>query len=259
MGKVSQEQADARSLMTGRIVDSYTNIATVKLFSHSQREEAYAREAMDGSCRRATGRCGWPRSAHPAVRAERRRCCSRWARSASGCGCTATSAWARSRWPRRWRCACWACRTGSCGNSALFENIGTVRDGISSISLPRTVDDAPGASRWSPVTGDIRFDDVSFHYGKGRGVIEGLDLHIAPGEKIGLVGRSGAGKSTLVNLLLRFYDVEAGASPSTAGHRDVTQDSCARRSAWSRRTPRCCTARCARTSSTAAPTRPRPR
>jgi ATP-binding cassette subfamily B multidrug efflux pump len=94
--------------------------------------------------------------------------------------------------------------------SALFENIGVVRDGISSISLPRVVADQPGARPLGPVRGDIRFDKVSFHYGKQAGVIEGLDLAIKPGEKIGLVGRSGAGKSTIVNLLLRFYDREAG-------------------------------------------------
>ena len=94
--------------------------------------------------------------------------------------------------------------------SALFENIGTVHDGISSISLPPTVDDAPDAPALPQVRGDVRFEDVAFHYGKGSGVIEHLALHIAPGEKIGVVGRSGAGKSTLVNLLLRFHDVEAG-------------------------------------------------
>ncbi len=94
--------------------------------------------------------------------------------------------------------------------SALFENIGTVHDGINSISLPPTVDDAPGAPALAHVRGDIRFEGVSFHYGKNHGVIEGLDLHVRAGEKIGLVGRSGAGKSTLVNLLLRFHDVERG-------------------------------------------------
>ncbi|MFX6044746.1 ATP-binding cassette domain-containing protein, partial [Acinetobacter baumannii] len=81
-----------------------------------------------------------------------------------------------------------------------------VKDGIGSISLPHVVDDAPGAPALAVAAGGIRFEDVSFHYGKGGGVIEGLTLDIAPGEKVGLVGRSGAGKSTLVNLLLRFHD-----------------------------------------------------
>ena len=94
--------------------------------------------------------------------------------------------------------------------SQLFENIGTVHDGINSISLPPTVDDAPGAQPLPRVRGDVRFEDVSFHYGQGSGVIEGLSLHIRAGERIGVVGRSGAGKSTLVNLLLRFHDVENG-------------------------------------------------
>jgi ATP-binding cassette subfamily B multidrug efflux pump len=94
--------------------------------------------------------------------------------------------------------------------SALFENIGTVRDGINSISLPRLVSDVPEAKPIGAVKGHIRFDDVTFTYGSDKGVIEGLTLDIKPGEKIGLVGRSGAGKSTLVNLLLRFYDLESG-------------------------------------------------
>jgi ATP-binding cassette subfamily B multidrug efflux pump len=95
--------------------------------------------------------------------------------------------------------------------SALFENIGTVRDGINSLSLPAVVHDKPGAKAIAPVNGDIRFDNVAFHYGKQSGVIDGLNLHIRPGEKVGLVGRSGAGKSTIVNLLLRFYDREGGS------------------------------------------------
>ncbi|MFZ1772521.1 MAG: ABC transporter ATP-binding protein, partial [Rhizobiaceae bacterium] len=95
--------------------------------------------------------------------------------------------------------------------SALFENIGTVEDGITSISAPRLVQDAPGAADLSVPKGAITFKDMTFHYGKESGIIEKLNLAIKPGEKIGLVGRSGAGKSTLVNLLLRFYDLEGGA------------------------------------------------
>src|SRR5690606_37687781 len=89
-------------------------------------------------------------------------------------------------------------------------NIGTVQDGINSISRPQLVKDVPDARRLEVARGEIRFDHVRFHYGKGQGVMDDLHLHIRPGEKIGLVGRSGAGKSTLVNLLLRFYDVEDG-------------------------------------------------
>jgi ATP-binding cassette subfamily B multidrug efflux pump len=110
--------------------------------------------------------------------------------------------------------------------SQLFENIGTVRDGISSISLPRVVTDKPGAQPIGKVEGDIRFENVAFHYGKKGGVIDGLNLHIRPGEKIGLVGRSGAGKSTIVNLLLRFYDRQSGAIRIDGKDiAEVTQDS----------------------------------
>jgi ATP-binding cassette subfamily B multidrug efflux pump len=94
--------------------------------------------------------------------------------------------------------------------SALFENVGTVKTGIAAFAQSSALKDAAGARALPAVRGDIRFDHVSFHYGKAGGVIEGLDLHIKPGEKIGLVGRSGAGKSTVVNLLLRFYDTERG-------------------------------------------------
>jgi len=94
--------------------------------------------------------------------------------------------------------------------SGLFENIGTVQDGIASISLPRLVEDRPGAKDIAVTKGEIRFDDIRFHYGKQKGVIESLSLTVEPGEKVGIVGRSGAGKSTLVNLLLRFYDLENG-------------------------------------------------
>ena len=94
--------------------------------------------------------------------------------------------------------------------SGLFENIGTVQDGIASISLPRLVEDKPGAKDIVVTSGEIRFDDIRFHYGKQKGVIENLSLAVRPGEKVGMVGRSGAGKSTLVNLLLRFYDLESG-------------------------------------------------
>jgi ATP-binding cassette subfamily B multidrug efflux pump len=94
--------------------------------------------------------------------------------------------------------------------SGLFENIGTVQDGIGSISLPRLVEDRPGAPDLAVKRGGIEFDHIHFHYGKGKGVIEDLSLTVRAGEKVGLVGPSGAGKSTLVNLLLRFYDLEGG-------------------------------------------------
>jgi ATP-binding cassette, subfamily B, multidrug efflux pump len=110
--------------------------------------------------------------------------------------------------------------------SALFENVGTVQDGIASISLPRIVDDKPDAVALVVPRGEIVFDDVRFHYGKQKGVLEKLDLTIRPGEKVGVVGRSGAGKSTLVNLLLRFYDIEGGRLMIDGQNiADVTQES----------------------------------
>jgi len=95
--------------------------------------------------------------------------------------------------------------------NGIFENVGTVQDGITTISQERTVVDAEGAMPLVVTRGEVRFDDIHFHYGKQHGVIGGLDLVVRPGEKIGLVGPSGAGKSTLVNLLLRLYDLEDGS------------------------------------------------
>jgi ATP-binding cassette, subfamily B, multidrug efflux pump len=227
IGKVSQAQADARSMMTGRIVDSYTNISTVKLFSHSSREEAYAREAMDdflGTVYRqmrlftvlhvgtnflnasllfSVGAVGiWL-----------------WLQDSMSPGAIAVALGLVMRFQGMSQWVMWEM-------SALFENIGTVKDGIGSISLPRLVQDPPGAKTLVVTTGEIRFENVSFHYGKQKGVIENLNLHIRPGEKIGLVGRSGAGKSTVVNLLLRFYDRESGViTIDGTDIATVTQDS----------------------------------
>ena len=212
LGKVAEQQADARSLMTGRIVDSYTNISTVKLFSHSHREEAYAKDAMDG----------FLSSVHKQMRMfsllnitiTAMNCLLLFSVFALGiwlwlpgivtAGAIAVSAALVMRLQGMSHWVMWEF-------SALFENIGTVRDGINSLSLPAVVHDKPGAKAIAPVNGDIRFDNVAFHYGKESGVIDGLDLHVRPGEKVGLVGRSGAGKSTIVNLLLRFYDRQSGA------------------------------------------------
>ena len=211
MGKVSQLQADARSTMTGRIVDSYTNIATVKLFSHSRREQAYAHEAMDGFLATVYRQMQLATTVNAAlytlnmalVFAVAALGIWLWLHGHASVGAVAVAAALALRLLGMSHWIMWEL-------SALFENIGTVHDGINSISLPPTVDDAPGAPALAQVRGEVRFQDVAFHYGKGGGVIEHFDLQIAPGEKIGLVGRSGAGKSTLVNLLLRFHDVEAG-------------------------------------------------
>ena len=211
MARISQQQADARSLMTGRIVDSYTNIATVKLFSHSQREQAYAREAMDGFLDTVHRQMRLSTIVSAINYALNMALLSSvaalgiwlWLQGAVSTGSIAVAVALALRMLGMSQWIMWEL-------SALFENIGTVQDGINSISLPPTVDDAPGAPPLTRVHGDIRFDGVTFHYGKGSGVLEDFDLHVRPGEKIGVVGRSGAGKSTLVNLLLRFHDREGG-------------------------------------------------
>jgi ATP-binding cassette subfamily B multidrug efflux pump len=110
--------------------------------------------------------------------------------------------------------------------ASLFEHVGTVRDGINTLARPRAIEDRPGATELAVSRGEIRFEHVSFGYGSARRVVDDLSLYIRPGEKIGLVGRSGAGKSTVVNLLLRFYDVEAGRIPIDGQDiAAVTQDS----------------------------------
>lgn len=227
MGKISQSQADARSMMTGRIVDSYTNIATVKLFSHSNREEAYAKEAMDQFLDTVYRQMRLFTVLHMLVLWSNALLLFSvgavgiwlWMGGAMSPGALAVSLGLVMRFQGMSQWVMWEM-------SSLFENIGTVRDGISSISLPRVVADKPDAKPLPPVTGDIKFENVSFHYGKKSGVIENLNLHIRPGEKIGLVGRSGAGKSTVVNLLLRFYDRAEGRI-LIDGHdiANVTQDS----------------------------------
>ena len=211
LGKVSEEQADARSLMTGRIVDSYTNIQTVKLFSHARREASYAQDGMSSfldtvyrSMRLVTQLYAWLYIINSMLLvAVGALSIWLWLGSAVSIGAVAVVIglvlrfWGMSQW------IMWEV-------SSLFENVGTVQDGIGSISLPRLVEDRPGAKDITVAKGDIEFESIRFHYGKQKGVIEDLSLFVRSGEKVGLVGRSGAGKSTLVNLLLRFYDLEKG-------------------------------------------------
>jgi ATP-binding cassette subfamily B multidrug efflux pump len=211
LGKVGQAQADARSLMMGRVSDAYTNISTVKLFSHGKREASYVRSAMQefmltarAQMRLVTGieivnftlnmlliigTAGvglW-----------------RWSLDEAGIGglAAATSMALRLNGISHW--VMWEM-------ARLFENLGTVEDGMNTLSRHNAVTDRPDAKPLQVTRGEIRFEQVSFGYGENKRVIEGFNLTIAPGEKIGLVGRSGSGKSTLVNLLMRFYDIESG-------------------------------------------------
>lgn len=211
LGKVGEAQANARSTMTGRVVDSYTNIQTVKLFSHARREATFAREGMAGfldtvyrSMRLVTVLYGLLYILNALLLfSVTALALWLWLGQAVTIGAVAVviglvlRMWGMSQW------IMWEM-------SGVFENIGTVQDGIASISLPRLVEDRPGAKDIAVTKGEIQFDDIRFHYGKQKGVIESLSLTVKPGEKVGIVGRSGAGKSTLVNLLLRFYDLESG-------------------------------------------------
>ncbi len=208
--KVSEAQSDARAQMTGRIVDSYANIQTVKLFAHTQGEQDYALAAMDG----------FMKTVHAQMRLVTKLtfslhtlnslllagttavALSAWMKGSIGAGAIAVSIALvlRIRSMSDW--VLWEI-------AGLFENIGTVQDGIGTLSQPLLVADRSTKELAVP-RGEIRFADVNFHYGNGRDVLHGFNLTIAPGQKIGLIGRSGAGKSTLVNLLLRFHDVTSG-------------------------------------------------
>ncbi|WP_278356404.1 ABC transporter ATP-binding protein, partial [Idiomarina abyssalis] len=211
LGKVSAEQADARSNMTGRIVDSYTNIQTVKLFSHSQREAAFAHDGMDTflgtvhkQMRLVTQLYGFLYFINCALLfSSAATAIVLWMDNAVTLGAVAVVIGLVLRLFGMSQMVMWQMST-------LFESIGTVQDGIGSIAVPQRIVDEPDAPPLKVECGDIAFDHVRFHYGKGRGVMDDFNLHIKPGEKVGIVGRSGAGKSTLVNLLLRFYDVEGG-------------------------------------------------
>jgi ATP-binding cassette subfamily B multidrug efflux pump len=213
--KVSQKQADARSLMTGRIVDSYTNITTVKLFSHTSRESEYAKEGMSGFLNTVYPQmrlvtvlygCVWFSNAL-LVFSISALSIYLWLESVVSPGdiAVAVSLCLRLNGMSQW--VMWEV-------SSLFENIGTVQDGINTLSNPVDITDKPDAAAIKVNGGAIEFKNVNFGYAGPENstidVFKNLNIQIKPGEKVGLVGRSGAGKSTLVNLLLRFYDVQSG-------------------------------------------------
>ncbi|WP_342652384.1 ABC transporter ATP-binding protein/permease [Vibrio metschnikovii] len=225
--KISTEQADARSLMTGRIVDSYTNIMTVKLFSHSRRETDYAEQGMEGfldtvhrQMRLVTGFNICVEIAnYVLVFTIAAMSIYLWMGSAITVGAIAIAISLALRINGMSKWIMWEV-------GALFENMGTVVDGMKMLSKPIAIEDRPNAQTLQVREGKIEFENVSFHYGENKGVINHLNLTIKPGEKVGLVGRSGAGKSTLVNLLLRFHDVEGGAIKIDGQNiAEVTQDS----------------------------------
>src|SRR5450631_1358611 len=215
LGAVAMAQADARSMMTGRITDAYTNITTVKLFSHTQREASYVQGAMaeflQTVYRQMRMVTGFEIVNHilsmGLIASTAGVTLWLWTRGqvGGGAGAAATAMSLRLNGISHW--VMWEM-------ASLFEQIGTVQDGINTLARSPAVLDRPGAEPLRVTRGDIRFEHVSFAYGAAASaagpVIDRLNLHIRPGEKIGLVGRSGAGKSTIVNLLLRFYDIADG-------------------------------------------------
>ncbi|TDF34582.1 ABC transporter ATP-binding protein [Alteromonadaceae bacterium M269] len=209
--QVSQEQADARSIMTGRVIDSYTNITTVKLFAHAQRESEYAKEGMADflqtvypQMRLVTvlNACVWF-SNSLLVFSVAALSVYFWVNEIVSAGdiAVAVSLCLRLNGMSQW--IMWEV-------SSLFENIGSVQDGINTLSIPVDIKDKENAKALEMKGGEIEFKDINFAYDDKNRVFEDLNIRIKPGEKVGLVGRSGAGKSTLVNLLLRFYDVQEG-------------------------------------------------
>ena len=211
LSQQSRKFADSRSLLTGRIVDSYTNIMTVKLFAHAGKEELYARDAMQSMLK----------NNHQILRyltvlelflsiinalllfSVSWISLSLWLSGAGTVGAVAVSSalvlkfFGMSHWIM-WEM--WG----------LFENIGIARDSMSTIAQKQEVQDRSDADELIVRGGGIHFENIKFHYGKKSGVIEQLSLQIKPGEKVGIVGRSGSGKTTLMNILLRLYDLEGG-------------------------------------------------
>ena len=211
LSKTAQRQADARSLMTGRITDAYSNIATVKLFSHGAREAGYAKRSMEEFM--------------VTVHAQMRLATSLdsltyinnvvlilstaiigvllWQQGLVGVGAIATSTAMALRVHGLSRWIMWE-------SARLFENIGTVNDGMNTLTKPQTILDKPNCLPLKVTRGEIKFHDLSFAYDPAKPLLSHFNLTIKPGEKVGLIGRSGSGKSTIVNLLLRFYEAQQG-------------------------------------------------
>ena len=212
LGRAASAQADARSLMSGRVTDAYSNIATVKLFSHNQREALYAKQSMQEFLvtvhRQMRLVTGFEIVNHILgiilILATAGATLWLWTHDAVGIGAVAaaTAMALRLNGVSHW--IMWEMAN-------LFENIGTVQDGIGALARPVAIRDIPDARELQVVRGEIQFNHLTFGYVPGKPVVSDFDLNIRPGEKIGLIGRSGAGKSTIVNLLLRFYEAPAGS------------------------------------------------
>ncbi len=211
IAEVGKRQADARSIMTGRITDAYTNFATVKLFSHTEREASYARQSMDE----------FMGTVYPQNRLVSSFEVVNHTLSVLlilGTGGLVLMLWSDELLGPGAAAAALAMAFRVMGVShwimyemaSLFENIGTVRDGLKMFARRQAVVDQPNAQELLVKTGEIRFEQVQFAYSETQSVLNQFDLVIRPGEKVGLVGPSGAGKSTLTNLMLRLYDIQGG-------------------------------------------------
>ncbi|MDO4578862.1 ABC transporter ATP-binding protein [Acinetobacter indicus] len=226
LSRISNSQADARAVMTGRVTDAYTNIQTVKLFAHAGRESQYAKESMQEfmvtvykqmrlgaqyeiSINLLTvvlyvgvlGTALWL-----------------WMNGQAELGIIAATTAMILKLNSIAEFMMWQ-------TSALFENVGTIQDGMKTLGRPITIEDKPNAKTLNVAQGEIKFENVSFAY-NDKNVIEQFNLTIRPGEKIGIVGRSGAGKSTLIQLLLHFYQINQGRILIDGQDIvDVTQDS----------------------------------
>ncbi len=211
VGPASKAASDARSEVTGRVVDAYTNIHSVKLFAHHDRELDYAKDAIENTRRTfqvemriytimdvaltvlngllIVGVVGWAMGL--------------WFSGAASVGVVAVASALCLRLSAMTGWVMWAL-------SSFFRNLGVVSEGMETIAQPIDLVDRPGSKPLRLGQGRIELRELSHHYGRGRGGLDRISLSVAPGEKVGVVGRSGAGKSTLVKLLLRFYDAEGG-------------------------------------------------
>ena len=225
----SKTSSELRSMVMGRVVDSYTNILTVKLFARTRDEDAYVRDVVDehtgaiAAHMRVTTRFMATLSVMNALLLVSTATIGMllWSHGQVSAGIVATTL------PLAWQIANVAGWV-SWEVTGIFENVGVVQEGMETIAVPHTLTDQPGARELEVPHGEIRFEHLTFTYGRadGKRVLDDLHLVIKPGERVGLVGRSGAGKSTLVNLLLRFHDIEQGSiriDGQDIGH--VTQES----------------------------------
>ena len=229
MRDLAKTSSELRSLVMGRVVDSYTNILTVKLFARSRDEDQYVREVIDEHSRAIAAHMRLITAFMTTLSALNAMLLvgtaaigiTLWGQGLVDAGTVATAL------PLAWA-ICNVAGFVSWEVTGIFENIGVVQEGMETIAVPHAMDDHPQARELQVSAGEIRFEHVTFTYGRddGKKVLDDLNLTIKPGERVGLIGRSGAGKSTLVNLLLRFHDLERG-SIRIDGHdiREVTQES----------------------------------